>query len=259
MLALALLPFLLAGAMLLLDRLGRRLRRAALPSLASPRELLLLSAISIVSHPALDTLNTYGVRWLMPFDRRWFYGDVLFIVDPWLWLALGAGVLLSRRRPRPARLALGFLVFYATAMAVSGIAARRIAAAELARQDPRPIDALMLSPVPVTPLRRGLVAARGEEYVVGRFRWLEHPRLDPASLRIYPRGRPDHPAVAEAVATTAGRRFLSWARFPSFRVEPRGASEFLVHIVDLRYADRPGVSFGAVSIPVTVSGARNPS
>jgi hypothetical protein len=29
-----------------------------------------------------------------------------------------------------------------------------------------------------------------------------------------------------------------------------GGNHYVVHIVDLRYADRPGVRFGAVSIPV---------
>jgi inner membrane protein len=33
----------------------------------------------------------------MPFDGSWFYGDSVFIVDPWLWLILGLGVLLPRR------------------------------------------------------------------------------------------------------------------------------------------------------------------
>jgi len=40
-------------------------------------------------------MNTYGVRLLMPFDGRWFYGDALFIVDPWIWLALGGALLLA--------------------------------------------------------------------------------------------------------------------------------------------------------------------
>jgi inner membrane protein len=31
----------------------------------------------------------------MPFDRRWFYGDAVFIVDPWLWLVLGGAVWLG--------------------------------------------------------------------------------------------------------------------------------------------------------------------
>jgi len=36
-------------------------------------------------HPTLDWLNTYGMRWLMPFSGRWFYGDAVFIVDPGCW------------------------------------------------------------------------------------------------------------------------------------------------------------------------------
>ena len=105
--------------MLLLDRALRRLSRASLPSGVRPGQLLLLSCVSIWSHPALDTLNTYGVRWLMPFSGRWFYGDTLFIVDPWVWLALGLGVLLSRLRAstRPARVALWLVFGYAAAMA----------------------------------------------------------------------------------------------------------------------------------------------
>ena len=37
----------------------------------------------------MDVLNSYGVRLLMPFSGRWFYGDALYIVDPWLYLAAG--------------------------------------------------------------------------------------------------------------------------------------------------------------------------
>ena len=31
----------------------------------------------------------------MPFDGRWFYGDALFIVDPWVWLLAAAPVVLA--------------------------------------------------------------------------------------------------------------------------------------------------------------------
>ena len=264
----AVLPFLLAGMMVGVDRLGRRIGGSVLPSRASPRQLLLLSAISIVSHPILDTLNTYGMRWLMPFDGRWFYGDALFIVDPWLWLALGFGVVLSRRRRAggrglapertgPARAALVFTAAYAGAMAISGEAARGIVRTDLERRG-GPVDALMVAPLPATPFSRTVVAAQGDEYRLARFRWLERPRLDPASLRSFPRGRPPHPAVEAATSTPVAQRFLGWARFPSYRVEDRGAGAYLVHIMDLRYADRPGVSFGSVSIPVRLDAAPTP-
>jgi inner membrane protein len=251
-LALVLWPFALTGVMVLLDRGRRRLRREALPSEVRPGQLLLLSCVSLLSHPVLDTLNTYGVRWLMPFSGRWFYGDTLFIVDPWLWLALGVGVFLRRRSrtTSPARVALWLAFGYAMAMAVGTVAARRIAAAELASISGAPVDRLLVSPVPVDPFRRSVVAEQGQVYRTGQFRWLGSPHLDPASLRVYPKGPREHPAVRAAVTSTPGRRFLVWARFPAFQLEEKGDGEVVVHIVDLRYADRPGVRFGAVSIPV---------
>lgn len=58
--------------------------------------IVALSFVAVWSHPLLDWLNTYGVRLLMPFDERWFYGDSLFIIDPWFWLLAAVGVVLAR-------------------------------------------------------------------------------------------------------------------------------------------------------------------
>jgi inner membrane protein len=260
-LALALWPFLLTGAMILLDRGLRRLHRASLPSGVRPGQLLLLASLAILSHPALDTLNTYGVRWLMPFSGRWFYGDTLFIVDPWVWLALGLGVALSLRAAstRPARVALWLAFVYAGAMALGAVVARRIAIAEMAAISGVPVTRLLVSPVPVNPLRRRVVAEQGEVYRTGEFRWGSDPHLDPASLRVYPKGPRDHPLVRQAASSGLGRRFLGWARFPAFQVQEFGERQVVVHIVDLRYADRPRVRFGSVSIPVSGSLMPRPS
>jgi inner membrane protein len=111
-LALALWPFVLTGVLLAWDRRVRRRRDpAAMPARAGP--LLAVSAIGVVTHPALDWLNNYGLRWLMPFDGRWFYGDAVFIIDPWLWLLLGGGALLSYSQSRSARVR--WTVFFAAA------------------------------------------------------------------------------------------------------------------------------------------------
>jgi inner membrane protein len=101
-LALALWPFMLTGVLLAWDRLVR-LRRdtAAAPARAGP--LLMLTTIAIVSHPTLDWLNNYGMRWLMPFDGRWFYGDALFVIDPWVWLLLGGAAFLTFSKAKLAR------------------------------------------------------------------------------------------------------------------------------------------------------------
>lgn len=97
-LGLALLPAALAGAMMFVDRVRRSRKPDAEPVRAYP--LLALSYLAVLTHPLLDWLNTYGVRLLSPFDGRWFYGDALFIIDPWLWLMMGAAVVLAHSRGR---------------------------------------------------------------------------------------------------------------------------------------------------------------
>src|SRR5262245_2067859 len=93
-LALALWPILLTGALLLWDQRVRRRRDAGVPA-ARAGPLLALTTLAVVSHPTLDWLNNYGLRWLMPFDGRWFYGDALFVIDPWVWLTLGGVLFLT--------------------------------------------------------------------------------------------------------------------------------------------------------------------
>jgi inner membrane protein len=48
--------------------------------------LLALAFAGTWSHLLLDWTNSYGVHPFWPLDNRWFYGDAVFIVEPWLWL-----------------------------------------------------------------------------------------------------------------------------------------------------------------------------
>jgi membrane-bound metal-dependent hydrolase YbcI (DUF457 family) len=91
--AVVVLPLLLTALLCLWDRwVGRR----SGPTSLRPKTLLGLSYLAVATHPALDWLNNYGMRWLMPFDGRWYYGDAVFIVDPWFWLILGGALFLGR-------------------------------------------------------------------------------------------------------------------------------------------------------------------
>ncbi len=91
LLALVILPLLLWLGLLA----WRRIRGSSGPSAI---RLLSLSTLAVASHPLLDWLNTYGVRLLFPLEPDWYYGDKLFIMDPWLWLLLGGATVLSRPR-----------------------------------------------------------------------------------------------------------------------------------------------------------------
>ncbi|RPJ53083.1 MAG: metal-dependent hydrolase [Acidobacteria bacterium] len=57
------------------------------------------------THPLLDLTNSYGVRPFLPFLERWYYGDLVFIVDPYLWLILGGAVFLTGQWSRPGKAA----------------------------------------------------------------------------------------------------------------------------------------------------------
>lgn len=58
------------------------------------RGLLLASLIAVATHPLMDWTNNYGLRPLLPWTDRWFYGDLVFIIDPYIWLAVGGAAFL---------------------------------------------------------------------------------------------------------------------------------------------------------------------
>jgi inner membrane protein len=117
-LGLAVLPVLLTAVLLALEARLRRRRPDRPPS--RPACLLGLAYLGCFTHPVLDWLNTYGIRFLMPFDSRWFYGDAVFIVDLWLWMLLGGAVSLGSRGRRAM---LGWVVLALTATALVFVAA----------------------------------------------------------------------------------------------------------------------------------------
>ncbi len=104
---------------LLMWWLGKRFARARPPG--SLGALLLGVALATLSHPLLDWCNTYGWRPWLPFDGTWYYGDLLFIVDPWLWLLLGAAVCLAGRRTTAGSIALAaFAVVLSVVIVLNG-------------------------------------------------------------------------------------------------------------------------------------------
>ena len=256
-LALVVLPFVLAAVMLAWDRwvAAPRAVREGIerPRRAVPRELLILSAISIVTHPLLDWMNEYGMRWLMPFSGRWFYGDSMFIVDPWLWVALGLGVALARRAgARPARVALAVSAAYVVTMLTLAAASRHVARRELAAQRLGASTPLMVSASFANPLRRRVLFEDGGRYHSGTL------ALGPTSRLVIGRvieTNASARAAIEAAATPEGRRFLVWSRFPFYVIEAR-TEGVVVRIADARYSlGRRGGDWASVEVLLPPSDA----
>lgn len=260
-LALLVLPPLLAGAMFAFDRW--QTRRGTRPPSRLPVMfywLAVLAYIGILTHPLLDFLNTYGIRCLMPFSERWFYGDTLFIIDLWVWSILGFGIWLSRKREkmgasaafRPALAALVVVAGYIGAMGVSGYIAEHLAAREAEARGLGIPQRVVASPVPINPFRREIVFDFGQAYGFGEFWWLPEWAVGPR-LTIDPTLIPTHmddPEVAAAArADQHAADFLYWSRLPFAEVERR-TDGIQVTIGDARYNRTP--SDGRFIVRVTL-------
>ncbi len=89
----------------------------------------LLIAIALASHLALDSLNSYGVHPFYPFDNRWYFGDAVFILEPWLWLILGVAVAWNGRSPRNRLAAALLMLVVIVTAALAGVVSRAAVAA----------------------------------------------------------------------------------------------------------------------------------
>jgi inner membrane protein len=252
-LAQALLPWALAGVFVLAHRRTRRVEDASVPPF-HPLWVVGLGYLGVYSHVFLDYLNNYGVRLLAPIDWRWFYGDTMFIVDPWLWSILGLGVWFARRRGRtgPALGALGLAAAYIAVMLALASDARAFVTAQWTARTGHPPRALMVGPVPVVPWTREVIIDAGEDYRTGRYTaWPRQMEL--SADRIPKNDRA--PGVDDARRQTPVAGFLVWTRFPFWEIG-RSADRSRITVRDMRFRGRPGFAATAV---VPIAGAREPS
>ncbi|MGB2715928.1 MAG: metal-dependent hydrolase [Vicinamibacterales bacterium] len=247
-LAQALLPVALAGVMVLAARSFSRRRTDRERAKFAP--LLILAYIGVLSHVVLDYLNNYGVRLLMPFDNRWFYGDTLFIIDPWLWVLFGTAVAAGRHgRVRHSRVWLCLASIYIVCMAGSAFAARHHVVDSWREQRGREPRAFMVGPVPVNPLRKAIIIDDGDRYYSGTFTWLplgitfsDTPVLKHA----------DDPAVAAARQDARVAGLLVWARFPFWEINPVPDGKEVV-VRDMRFTAIRRGGFSARTVVMTRS------
>jgi len=214
--------------------------------------LYLLAILGGLSHILLDFTNNYGVRPFAPFSSRWYSWDIVFIVEPVLWVLLLAGLLLpalfglvnrelrSTRKLSPpgrsgavAALLLIFL-FWGLRDYEHRHALAALQALTYQGQVPLRVSA---GPYMGNPFRWYAVAETRDAY--------EMMDVDSRLPQVDPNGRatrrfksPDTPVTLAARRSYLGRAYVDWARFPVLESEQLNAAPggYLVRFFDLRYA-----------------------
>jgi inner membrane protein len=227
---------------------GRRTKDPTLP----PRWGLLFfyACLAGLSHILLDFTTNYGVRPFWPFSEKWYSWDIVFIVEPvmWVFMILGLTVpalfsLIDREvgvRPRGPRgriaaiLALTGIVLlwglrdYEHRRAVNALEARTYNNADPIRVSayPRWVDPFHWDGVVETPAFFALAPVNSLL-----------PEVDPEG-RLDVHYRPEEtPITVAAKSSYAGRVFLDWAQYPITETEPLDGPEegYIVRFQDLRF------------------------
>ena len=220
--ALVLLPFIITFAILAWDALVRR-RRDPAKSPVHPGWVFALSIIGVLSHPALDWLNTYGIRLLMPFSQTWFHGDAVFIVDPYWWALLGGTLVLARRNASLRTVRMAALVALAYPLILLGMSwqGKRLAR-DVAAAQGIPQSNVLYQPLPANPFRAMLILRTDIAYHFGTLRWLPTPvaRMDGD---IIARGDWSDARVLVAKLNPDVRDYLVWSSYPWVRIDTTAA------------------------------------
>jgi inner membrane protein len=196
---------------------------------------------AMATHPLLDWMNAYGVRPFLPFSGTWYYGDALFVIDPYLDCVLAAGLLaslwLSRRKGSVIALTFALAVAYVGSRVILRDIARDQLAAVHAESSPVRVAVIpeMLNPLAWTGL------AETEREVLSY-------RIDLAAKQVEPTKRFPRASLSDvidaAVSTYTGGVFWSFARFPITDVV-ESADGYRVKLLDVRFLRARRTVFGA--------------
>jgi inner membrane protein len=243
--AMVLLPLLLAGLLRGWDRW--QTKRGSRPEGRLRVRfgwLYAMAFIGCLSHPFLDWLNVYGIRLLEPFSHQWFYGDTLFIIDPWIWALLIGSVWISRQREKAGAAyrwpAIGGIAAMIGYIGANAILSWKVQDVDGKMQNPYPLE-VIAAPVPLAFWKRERIA------LVEDGRWISSRWDGPDFGHGYANSKA---AQCKLPDLTAARRtnpqldaFLFWSRAPfATRAEDGSVILYDARFYDPRARDRFSVA-----------------
>jgi len=224
-----------------------RLRRRGLPADANWPLLYGCALLACLSHLLLDFTNNYGVRPFEPFSYKWYAWDIVYIVEPLLYVALLGGLVVPRlgslineeigaraNRPRGQVGAIFALLGVLAVWGVRDYEHRQVVSALNSRvyqgADPVSVSAF---PYPLNPFHWYGVAETRDFYARMEVVNGEVDPLGRMAIRYKPQ---ESDATLTAKQTYLGRVFLDWARYPVLEAETRDdPRRYTVRFIDLRF------------------------
>jgi inner membrane protein len=206
------------------------------------------ACLAVVVHMLMDLSNNYGLRPFTPFNPKWYSGDLVFIIDPLMLIALAAGLtvpalfgLISEevgakkgrfRGAGGARFALVCLVILTVARTYEH--GRAVTALKSLTYNGE--DAVRVSAFP-NPLN--LFAWNGVVETQDFFKLVpvdsSAGQVDPHNLAMM-RYKPQETAVTLAAKKSwLGRVYLDWAEYPLVEERRLEGGRYLVTFADLRF------------------------
>ena len=201
-----------------------------------------IAVIAMATHPALDYLNSYGLRPFLPWSGTWYYGDAVFIIDPYLDLLLLIGILagswIADMKRMAARLTLvAALVYIGARIELHAMAQTKLDT--LTTHFPSVVGDSAVLPEMWNPLMwEGIVESKQQ---ISRLsvHALTPSGFPPPTSGLPPdfnpmdRG-PSSQLVLKAAAARSAATLLRFARFPVTRVQPL-LSGYRITFMDFRF------------------------
>jgi inner membrane protein len=238
-LGLVLMSAIVTGFMYLVWRL--RGRKTNIPNLPPRWGLLFLFAyIAGLSHILLDYTNNYGVRPFWPFSEKWYSWDIVFIVEPALYIILIGGLVLpvicSRNQPKPhGRWAAILALLCVAALYAARDHEHRKAVHSLAMRNFKGAEPLRASAYPFYwNIYRWYGVAETKDFFATAAMNSWTGDLESEELRFIPKP-PETPATLAAKRSYLGRAYLDWAKYPLVTETP-SENGFVIEFRDLRFS-----------------------
>jgi len=248
-------PFVAAAVLALVYFIHRLMRRKAgsIKDRGQPPirwgYLYLFASLAALSHLPLDYSTAYGIRLFEPFNYRWYSWDIVYILDPMIWLVLIAGLALPAlfglinqeigarsKGPRGRAAAITALVCLLLIWGVRDYQHHRVLSAmnSVLYQQAAP-QRVAAYPYMINPFRWHGVVETADFFATIPVTSLA-PEIEESQSRIF--YKPEETDVTRAAkASYFGQVYLDWAVFPFVQQQKLEGDErgFLVDFQDLRY------------------------